>query len=73
MAAILQACEMSENLQELVPLDIEMQRDVVGKYLDLYPAFSSTDTELHSYRNCWHDQDGLLITRREREPKKRVC
>lgn len=51
MSAILQACEMSDAPFEIVPLDIEMQRDIIRKFLQIYPAFAPNAEQLTSYQN----------------------
>ena len=40
MSAILQACEMANTSSQIVPLDIEMQRDIIREFLHLYPALN---------------------------------
>jgi S-adenosylhomocysteine hydrolase len=60
MSAILQACEMSDTSFEIVPLDIEMQRDIIRKFLQIYPASAPNAEQLIEYRNSIFDQKALV-------------
>lgn len=55
MSAILQACETSDSSPKIIPLDIEMQRDLISKYLQLYPAFIPNATQVASPQNQGSD------------------
>lgn len=66
VAAILQACETSEGSLDIIPLDIEMQRDIVSKYLQLYPTFSPNATQAVSSQNNRPIQE-TLTARKEKE------
>lgn len=39
MSAILQACDMTEFFPGVVSLDIEVQRDIISRYLQIYPRW----------------------------------
>jgi S-adenosylhomocysteine hydrolase len=56
MSAILQACEMSDSSFEIVPLDIEMQRDIISKYLQIYPTFVPNTVQLATYQDSIIEQ-----------------
>lgn len=38
LSALLQACGTSRTDPEIIPLDIEVQREIITRYLELYPA-----------------------------------
>jgi len=63
MAAILQACEMTDASSEIVPLDIEMQRDIISKFLQIHPSFIPNSEQLTNSQNCIFNR--LLLASRK--------
>lgn len=62
MSAIFQACEMPDTPSEIVPLDIEIQRDIISRYLTLYPAINPNIAKLAGYQK--NEQNKLLVVRK---------
>lgn len=70
MGSIFQACEMTESSSEIVPLDFEFQRDIIRKYLQLYPSFVPNLLQIARNQNSKFEQK-VLAARSERVLPKR--
>ncbi len=67
MSAIFQACEMSGSPCEIVPLDMEMQRDVISQYLQIHPMFIQSVGRLNKHTV----KQKLLVARKGKGPHQR--
>ncbi|MBS0620989.1 MAG: hypothetical protein JSS61_05985 [Verrucomicrobia bacterium] len=73
MAALFQACEMSDCVSEIVPLDIEAQRDIVSKYLQLYPSFTLSSVQPAIYEKHRSISRKLPLARKGKALHRRSC